>query len=74
MSTKGYSTGLFMDCKLQTDKPKKGWAKFLSAQIVVTLGRFCHCGSANILGQQKFGLFHIEIKFVFKYISSFRFS
>ena len=38
----------------------------------VTLGKFCHLGPINILDQQKFELFHIEIKLVFKYdISSF---
>ena len=46
--------------------------RFSSAQVFVTLGKFCQLGSTNILGRQKFGLFHIEIKFVFKYdISSF---
>ena len=53
----------------------------LSAQIFVTLRKFRYFGSINILGQQKIGLFHIEIKFLFhieikfvcKYdISSFR--
>ena len=51
---------------------KKGGPKFptalifLLAQIFVTLAKFCHLGSTSILGRQKFGLFHIEIKFVFK--------
>ena len=63
MLTKGYlvlSTRLFMDCKLQTDMPKKDRPKFLSAcQIFVTVGKFRHLvGSTNILGLQKFGLFH----------------
>ena len=58
---------LFMDCKLQTDMPKENWLKFPLAQIFVSLGKFCHLGSTNILGPQKFGLFHIEIKFLFKY-------
>ena len=43
--------------------------------MFVTLGKFCHLGHTNNLGRQKFGLFlklHIGVKFVFKYISSFR--
>ena len=50
--------------------------KFSSAQIFVTLGKFCHLGPTNNLGRRKFGRFlkfHIAVKFVFKYdISSFR--
>ena len=67
-----------MNCKLQTDMQKKRSAyisislKFLLVQIFVTLGKVFHFGSATILGWQKFGLFHIEIKFEFKYISFFR--
>ena len=62
-----------MDWNSQTEISKKGHPKFPSAQISVTLGKFYHLESMNILGWQKFGLFHIEIKFVCKYvISSFQ--
>ena len=56
-----------MDCKLQTDiyAKKKGWPKFPPAQFFVTLGKFCLFGSTNILGRQKFGPSHIEIKFIY---------
>ena len=62
-----------MDWNSQTEISKKGHPKFPSAQISVTLGKFYHLESMNILGRQKFGLFHIEIKFICKYdISSFQ--
>ena len=34
--------------------------KFPLPQIFVTCGKFRHLRSTNILGQQKFGLFHID--------------
>ena len=56
-------------------QPKKGRPKFSSAQIFIMPGKFRHFGPTNNLRRQKFGLFlkfHIGVKFLFKYISSFR--